>query len=167
MSISVNSIGRDELEPLAKKYLTKQIENRASDNSESLKVDVKGDTVTISEEGRALSQDKERSGAEAKHDSEKADESTKSDKAEKAVKDDKAEGGAGAEETGEATSEVDKLIEKLKKKIKIVEQSIQEISSSAMPDDVKQTLLGAKNEQLSLLNNQLQQVMEQKTKANK
>lgn len=167
MSISVNSIGRDELESLAKNYLTKQIENRTSDNSEGLKIDVKGDTVTISEEGRALSQDKERSGAEAKQDSEQAEDSTKSDKTEKAEKDDKAEGGAGAEGTGGATSEVDKLIEKLKKKIKIVEQSIQEISSSVMPDDVKQTLLGAKNEQLSLLNNQLQQVMEQKTKANK
>jgi hypothetical protein len=55
----------------------------------------------------------------------------------------------------------------LKKKIKIVEQSIQELSSSNMPDDVKQALLGAKNEQLSLLNNQLQQMMEQKTKATK
>lgn len=95
MSISFNSIGRDELEPLAKKLLTNEIENRASDNTESLKVDVKGDTVTISEEGRALSQDKEKSGAEAKQDSEKADESSQTDKAKKKEKAAKAGDGAG------------------------------------------------------------------------
>lgn len=171
MAISINSMGRDELDPLVKKLLTKEIENRASENTESLKADVRGDIVTISEEGRALSQDKEKSGAGAKQGSEKTDESKPADKvdkadtADKSEKGGKAEGGAGAEKTEGSQSEVDKLIEKLKKKIKIVEQSIQELSSSNMPDDVKQTMLGAKNEQLSLLNNQLQQVMEQKTKA--
>ncbi|WP_160713318.1 hypothetical protein [Halodesulfovibrio sp. MK-HDV] len=176
MSISVNSMRRDELEPLAKQLLTKEIENKISENTASVKADVKGDTVTISEEGRALSQDKEKSGAGFKQGSEKAEESKTTDqtdqtdktgKADKSEKGGKAEGGAGAEETAGSQSEVDKLIEKLKKKIKIVEQSIQELSSSNMPDDVKQALLGAKNEQLSLLNNQLQQMMEQKTKATK
>lgn len=167
MSISVNSMGSGELESITKKLLAKEIESKKVENQEGVKAEVKGDTVTISEEGRALSQDKEKSGAETKQGSDKAEDSKKAEKADKAKKGDKAEGGAGAEETEESQSEVDKLIEKLKKKIKIVEQSIQEISGSNMPDDVKQTLLGVKFEQLSLLSTQLQELLEQKAKASK
>ena len=165
MSISVNSIGRDELESITKKLLAKEIESKKVENQEGIKAEVRGDTVTISEEGHALSQDKEKSGPNAKQGSEKADESSEADKAKKKEKAGKAGGGAGAEETGSSQSEIDKLIAQLKKKIKIVEQSIQELSNSNMPDELKQALLGAKNEQCSLLSNQLQQVMEEKTKA--
>lgn len=167
MAISINSMGHDELESIAKKLITKENEIKTSENKENLNVELEKDVVTISEEGRVLSQDKEKSGTDAKQGSEKSEDSTKSGKADKAEKGDKAEGGAGAEGTGESTSEVDKLIEKLKKKIKQVSQSIQEISNSNMPDEMKQTLMGVKSEELALLNAQLEQVMAQKTKASK
>lgn len=170
MSISINSMGHDELESIAKKLITKENEIKTSENKENLNAELKKDVVTISEEGRVLSQDKEKSGTDAKQGFEKSEVSTKSgkaDKADKAEKDDKAEGGAGAEGTGESTSEVDKLIEKLKKKIEQVSQSIQEISNSNMPDEMKQTLMGVKSEELALLNSQLQQMIAQKAKASK
>lgn len=165
MSISVNSIGRDELESITKKLLAKEIESKKVENQEGVKAEVKGDIVTISEEGRALSQDKEKSGTDPKQGSEKSEDSTKSDKADKSEKDGKAEGGAGAEGTGRSQSELDKLIAQLRKKINMIEHGIQELSNSNMPDELKQALLGAKKEQRSLFSNQLQQVMEEKTKA--
>ncbi len=167
MSISINSMGHDELESIAKKLITKENEIKTSENKENLNAELKKDVVTISEEGRVLSQDKEKSGTDAKQGSEKSEDSTKFGKADKAEKDDKAEGGVGAEGTGESTSEVDKLIEKLKKKIKQLSQSIQEISNSNMPDEMKQTLMGVKSEELALLNSQLQQMIAQKAKASK
>lgn len=160
MSLSVNSLESNDWEKLRKTQLAQELRDRTTTDEADSATQLKGDTVTISEEGRALS--KEAVSASEKQDASKADDgSAKEGKAKK-----KSSKARDAEGSGSGV-DVDKLIEKLKKKIKLVEQSIQKISSSKMPDEMKQVLLGAKNQELSVLNAQLQELMNQKAKGQK
>lgn len=160
MSLSVNSLESNDWEQLRKTQLAQELRDRTAANEADGAAQLKGDTVTISEEGLALS--KEAVSASEKQDAKKSEDG--SGKEEKAKKKSSKAGKAEGSESGSA---VDKLIEQVKKKIKLAEQAIQKISSSQMPDEMKQVLLGAKTQELSVLNAQLQELMSQKTSSQK
>ena len=160
MSLSVNSFEPIDLEKFRKTKLAQELRDRTAANEADGAAQLKGDTVTISEEGLALS--KEAISASEKQDAKKSEDN--SGKEEKAAK--KPSKTKAAEDEGNG-SYIDKLIEKIQKKIKLAEEAIQKISSSKMPDEIKQVLLGAKTQELSVLNAQLQELMNQKAKAQK
>ncbi|OBQ54504.1 hypothetical protein [Halodesulfovibrio spirochaetisodalis] len=153
MSLSLDSIGNNRLGVASEKLLKKELENKFSENASSVENELKGDAVTISEKGRALAkkitsleESDEQAGKTAKKDA-------------KQVKKER------ASESGGNKSALDKLIETLKKKIKVVEQEIQSLKGSNMHEKAKQSMLSAKTEELTLLNGQLQSAMAQKMKA--
>lgn len=146
-SLSLDPINESEIASI--KLLIKEVENKLSKNASSVGNELKVDAVTISEKGRAL--------AKKITSLEESDE--QAGKTAKQVKKER------ASESGGNKSALDKLIETLKKKIKVVEQEIQSLKGSKMPDETKQSMLSAKTEELTLLNGQLQSAMAQKMKA--
>ncbi|MGE4422504.1 MAG: hypothetical protein AB7D39_09420 [Pseudodesulfovibrio sp.] len=104
-----------------------------------------GDTVAISEEGRALA------AAEASGDSEETEDS--------GVK-----LSADQSEESQEESETDRVIRMLKEQIKQIEEEVKALEESDMPEKLKRTMIQDKQVMLMELNEQLTKAMEEKMK---
>ncbi|MGE4194851.1 MAG: hypothetical protein AB7E51_15810 [Pseudodesulfovibrio sp.] len=104
------------------------------------------DTVTISEEGRALA------AVETSGESEKSDESDNS----------RLKLSAGQDTSEE--DEIDQIISMLKQQIERLQEEIKELEQSDLPEKIKQTAIQDKQVMLMELNKQLANAMENKAK---
>jgi hypothetical protein len=104
------------------------------------------DTVTISEEGRALA------AVETSGESEKSDESDNS----------RLKLSAGQDTSEE--DEIDQIISMLKQQIERLQEEIKELEQSDLPEKIKQTSIQDKQVMLMELNKQLANAMENKAK---
>ncbi len=116
-------------------------EKTADENGQQAKTPEQGDTVTISEEARALAAPEESEESEGLQMKLSAEQS---------------------EDTEE--SEADRIIRMLKQQIEKLEEEIKELEESDMPEKTKRTMIQDKQAQLMELNDQLAEAMENKLK---
>ena len=118
-------------------------EKTADENAQEAKTPVQGDTVTISEEARAIAA------------------------AEEPEKSEEGQVNLSAEQTEESDeeSEVDRIIRMLKEQIEKLKEEIKELEESDLPEKTKLTLIQDKQVQLMELNDQLAEAMESKFKS--
>ncbi|OIQ49712.1 hypothetical protein BerOc1_01637 [Pseudodesulfovibrio hydrargyri] len=117
----------------------------ASETAREARIPEQSDTVTISEEGRALAAAEE-SGDSAKSDGSK-------------VGIDSLEPEEDQEE-----SEIDRIIRMLKEQIQRIEEEIKALEESDMPEKLKRTMIQDKQVMLMELNDQLTEALEKKMK---
>ena len=156
MVSSINSTGFNEIDSATTNSLAKAAEIKKIEAEPNITPEQKGDTVTISEEGRALSEQKGKSDVNSEQNADGSDK--KSESAEE-----KSSEAAG--ETASGSNAIDELIEKIKKRISKVKQDISQLNGSQMPEETKENLLKAKYEELTQLSGQLLKLMEAKQAA--
>ncbi|WP_319582906.1 hypothetical protein [uncultured Pseudodesulfovibrio sp.] len=116
-----------------------------SETAQEARVPEQGDSVTISEEGRALA------AAEESGDSAKSGSSNVGIAAQQSEED-------------QGESEIDRIIRMLKEQIERIEEEIKALEESDMPEKQKQTMIQDKQVMLMELNDQLTKAMEKKMK---
>jgi DNA-binding transcriptional MerR regulator len=117
----------------------------ASESSQDARVPEQGDSVTISEEARALAAAEE-SGDSAKSEGSKVGIDTLES------------------EEDEEESEIDRIIRMLKEQIQRIQEEIKELEKSDMPEKLKRTMIQDKQVMLMELNDQLSEALEKKMK---
>lgn len=158
MVLPINSTGFNEIDSTITSPLAKAVDIKKVETEPGITAEQQGDTVTISEEGRALSEQRGKSDVDDEQSADGSD--NKSESAKKTEDSDNATGTRGS-----GSNAINELIEKIKQRIKEVNQDINQLNSSQMPEETKENLLKAKYEELTLLSGQLQEAMQAKEKA--
>jgi DNA-binding transcriptional MerR regulator len=117
----------------------------ASETSQEARVPEQGDSVTISEEARALA-----AGEESGETGETGDSKVGIDSLE--------------QEEDQGESEIDQIIRMLKEQIQRIQEEIKELEKSDMPEKLKRTMIQDKQVMLMDLNDQLSDALEKKMK---
>jgi hypothetical protein len=116
-----------------------------SETAQEARVPEQGDTVTISEEARALA-----AGEESGETGETGDSKVGIDSLE--------------QEEDQKESEIDRIIRMLKEQIQRIQEEIEELEKSDMPEKLKRTMIQDKQVMLMDLNDQLSDALEKKMK---